>query len=507
MTRCSSLRIILPVLCIIFFSRKDDAKTRWSSLHQIPDADFIESNRFVLDLQGCNIVDSAEGIVFIPYGIVNIGLNDWVNVEAGYAGGFTMGIKAAILSEKGDYIPSVALGFHDIFSHKEAHLSDHKADTLNSELYLVLGKSLENIKLRFHLGIQTMVHNHNEVFNPFLGFEKYFGNGFYVTMESFRLDKRFHFSMYASYRFLKNRMEIFAGIADFDEILRDRRYSIISTEKRSFTRPGIRIGLRFRERFGFGKNSGIRGLEDRICYQNEIISKLRKEVDSLKVAQQNQKTGKKVCDSLETTKQPQITEEDKLKIFAVQKLSELKTIFSEEPFEPQKVKAVRKELVSKKDQILPVLHEIALDIKKESRIRLLAISSLGESGYGTAADMLIDILAQVNIPELKIETLIALGKLNEVRAVSIIQEFLDDPDDAVAFVASEVLQKIQKETGIFLEPVETVPDVIPEQKIGTKGDNFDESDKIPVYDKKNDSGAEKKPAIDMYLPDPQDYLE
>jgi len=495
MTKSSSRRILLLVLCMIIYSQSD-AKTRWSSLHQIPDADFIESKKFVLDMQGCNIFDSTEGVIFIPQGVLNFGLSEWVNIEAGFAGGFTCGMKARILDEKNSFVPSVALGIHNLFSHKEAHLSDHEADTLKTEFYLALGKNIEKIKLRVHLGIQTMAYNRDEIFNPFLGLEKYFGSGFYISMETFRLDKRFHFSMFASYRFLKNRMEVFAGIADFGEMLRDRRYSIVSSADNSFTRPSIRFGLRFSERFGLGKKEGLKGLEDRLLHQNKTINQLRKEVDSLKMVQEMpEKEGLKSDSSV-------IIKESEIKLFTRQKLTELKTAFAKEPFEPQEVMAVREGLVSQRSQIIPVLHEIALDISEDSRLRSLAISSLGGINDSWAADMLINILGKINMRDLKIETIIALGKLNEVRAVSIIQQFVDDPDDAVSFTASEVLQKIKKETGIGLEPVEPVPDYIPEQKIGSDDDDFMEKEIDDENRKENEIEKDE-----ILLPEPQNFSE
>ena len=47
-----------------------------------------------------------------PAALLNIGIMEWVNVEGGYAGGPTLGFKARILGESGDYVPSVALGVH-----------------------------------------------------------------------------------------------------------------------------------------------------------------------------------------------------------------------------------------------------------------------------------------------------------------------------------------------------------------------------------------------------------
>jgi hypothetical protein len=54
------------------------------------------------------------------------------------------------------------------------------------------------------------------------------------------------------------------------------------------------------------------------------------------------------------------------------------------------------------------------------------------------------------------------------------QQLANDPNDAVAFTASEVLQKLEKETGIILssgKTTEIAPQSIPESKIGFRNEN------------------------------------
>lgn len=461
MTKSNNLRKIIPIICLVVFSQID-AKTRWSSLHQIPDADFIEGSKFVLDLQCNNIYDTTREAIFLPYGIIKFGISEWINIEVGYAGDAIFGMKTKLLDDMGYFVPSIAIGIDNLFSHKDAYFNDYPADNLQTELYLAFSKSIEPIKLRAHFGAKVMAYNHKEAFNVFVGLEKYFGAGFYLTLETFLLGDKYHLSMFASYRFLKNRLEIFAGLVDFGQLIDGDDLSFASDKGRAITRPGVRFGLRFRERwFALGKREGIEGLEDHLRRQDKTISELRQEVDSLRTVQGTPLIVEKP-DTVD-----EIKKESEIKKFTKQKLKELKRAFEKEPFEPLDVNVIRDELVIRKDSVAPVLHEIAMDMAEESRIRILSISCLGEFANSWAADLVMDILDRVNMRDLKIEAIIALGKLKETRAIPMIQQLTGDTDDAVAFTASEVLKKIIKETGIVPEPSETVPNIIPEQKIGS----------------------------------------
>ncbi|MDO5575624.1 MAG: HEAT repeat domain-containing protein [Fibrobacter sp.] len=475
MTKSSNLKKLLPIICLVVFSQID-AKTRWSSLHQIPDADFIEGSKFVLDLQCNNIYDTTIEAIFLPYGTIKFGISEWINIEVGYAGKAIFGMKTKLLDDMGYYVPSIAIGIDNLFSHKDAYFNDYPADILQTELYLSFSKSIEPIKLRAHLGAKVMAYNHKESFNVFFGLEKYFGAGFYLTLETFSLGGKYHFSAFASYRFFKTRLEVFAGMADLGQLINGKDISLASEKTSAITRPGIRFGLRLRERwFALGKHEGIEGLEDHLRRQDKTISELRQEVDSLRTVQGTPQIIEKPVAAAE------IKKESEIKKFTKQKLKELKHAFEKEPFEPLDVNVIRDELVISKDSVTPVLHEIAMDMAEESRIRSLAISCLGEFANSWAADLVMDILDRVNMRDLKIEAIIALGKLKETRAIPMIQQLTGDTDEAVAFTASEVLKKIIKEAGIVLEPSETVPNFIPEQKIGS-GD----SDIIPEIDTESD---------------------
>ena len=83
-------------------------------------------------------------------------------------------------------------------------------------------------------------------------------------------------------------------------------------------------------------------------------------------------------------------------------------------------------------------------------MRLLGISLIGDIGGTGASDILLDVLSQSEDPDIKIEILIALGKMKETRAVYVMEQLANDPTDVVAFTAQEVLQKLAREKGIKL---------------------------------------------------------
>ena len=85
-------------------------------------------------------------------------------------------------------------------------------------------------------------------------------------------------------------------------------------------------------------------------------------------------------------------------------------------------------------------------------MRLLGISLIGDIGGSGASDILLDVLSQSEDPDIKIEILIALGKMKETRAVYVMEQLANDPTDVVAFTAQEVLQKLAREKGIKLSP-------------------------------------------------------
>ena len=82
-----------------------------------------------------------------------------------------------------------------------------------------------------------------------------------------------------------------------------------------------------------------------------------------------------------------------------------------EPFDPQKVKLVINEIVSFREKAAPSLEDLLIDRKTDRYIRTYSAAMLGEIGNSGSSDVLLDVLAITNDPDIKIEILIALGKI------------------------------------------------------------------------------------------------
>jgi hypothetical protein len=466
------LKCIPFLLIVLFWAEYSDAKTRWSTFHYIPDADLLEGGSLLWDanvyylLNNSTDSSSKSSSKAKPGGTLTLGIIEWVNVSAGYAGGPTLGMKMRLLGETRDWMPSVALGVRNIFSCQDGYYFGNEGDSISNEIYLAFEKGIENLRLRLNLGVMSVPKDKNDKFNFFFGAEKYFGKGLYLTFELFRRQKTIVPSLFVDWRFLKKKMELYGGVVDISGLASRDKLS------HSFVQPGVHAGIRFLVTIRRGKSDGFTTLEDRLVRQEQIIKSLQGDLDSLK---KSLTKGTRRIDGLsESVKEllsDSTSEAQRFNAITREKLAGLKTLYEQEPFEPDLIKKAVQELVIHREKILPVLVEVAVDKKEDNRIRTLATGICGEINNSAAADALIDILSQTSIPEIKIEALIALGKLKDIRAAFLIQQLSLDPNDAVAFTAAEVLQKLEKETGVPLTYVKKTgaPDnSIPENRIGVR---------------------------------------
>lgn len=448
--------LMAGIILLVLASFSLQAKTRWSALHFVPDADFLMGGQFVADAEAYYFSDTLAKAVIKPAALVNIGIIEWVNIEAGYAGGPTLGFKARIIGESGNYVPSVALGVHNIISNREAGLFDAK-DTLTNEVYLALSKSIDPLKMRIHLGIQTIPKSSTDQLNPYFAIEQYFGNGLYGSLEVFRRKQEFNPSLFVSYRFLKKRLEIAAGAVRINRLFFDKnnqfKVALGDTGTKDFVKPGIWFGLRYCFSLGFGKKDAFSTVEDRVSRQNETIRSLSLAVDSLRlIMTETRRRMYDVNTSLLKMTDSMSTDKSRLKPILLDKISSLKNLYAEEPFEPERVRRAINEIVALHENALPALREILLDKTLDKKVRVLTVTLLGDIGNSGASDILLDVLSQTQDPDIKIEICIALGKIKETRAEYVLEQLANDPVDAVAFTAQEVLLKLTKETGMKLAP-------------------------------------------------------
>jgi hypothetical protein len=269
-------------------------------------------------------------------------------------------------------------------------------------------------------------------------------------------------------------------------------------------RPGVYFGLRFYGNLGkLGRNDGLMSLEDRVNVQGILIDSLRYQFDSLKtVLVGGSKKLNHIDSSLTAFTDSSLKSKDRYRSIAIEKLNSLRVFYSQEPFEPELVKKGYEEIVGYRNEMVPVLFEIVFDLSLDKKLRTLAVSVLGQIGTGKALDALIDILSQSKETEVKIEALISLGNNKETRAIYLMKQLENDPDDALSFTAAEVLKKIESLTGLKTNVTDTsnrLPLTIPESKIGG-GKNSSTNDK-PVNTQNQKSAISADSAAKIILGD------
>jgi HEAT repeat protein len=115
-----------------------------------------------------------------------------------------------------------------------------------------------------------------------------------------------------------------------------------------------------------------------------------------------------------------------------------------------------------------VLKYIVLDPQVDRKVHVQAMTRLGEIGTPKAADAVLEILPQVQDGDVRIEGLIAIGTMRDMRATYLIEQLANDPNEAVAFTATEVLQKLERSASqkpASEKAASSLPQKIPERKI------------------------------------------
>lgn len=438
------------------------AKTRWGALQLIPDPDMLGAGEFVISGMGYYTADTSGESMVAPGGMARLGIVEWVNLHGGYAGGPTFGLKARILGETSRFMPTLTIGAHNIFSHKEAYYfgSEFEADTgkpFSGEYFIGLAKNLDAIKTRLHFGLQSIPPIKEERFNPYFGIEKYFGKGLYATVEVHRRAGEFHPSLFVAYRFFNNRFEINAGLVELRHLLLNDQnkfeFYLAKPAGSHFVKPGIWFGARFRGGFGLGKLKGFKSVDDRVRVQEEVIEELRNNAAELEnELEKSRKDLSSVQQSLDMLVDSGTTGKEYLESVILEKLMALRSLYNTVPYDPEAVRNAQREIVAYRARALPALKDVVKDDSEDRFLRVLAISLIGEIGNRDASGVLLGILSESADPDLKIEALISLGKLKETRATYVMKQLANDPHDGVAFTAQEILREFEEELGVRVSP-------------------------------------------------------
>jgi hypothetical protein len=433
------------------------AVTRWSTIQLIPNADMLPGGRFTAEVDFLWGLDdfSFSSPVFGQH--LRFGFSEWVGLDIGYVDGFTMGMKARVIKEDLNrwYVPSLAIGAQNLYTSREAFYFDGGNDYPKNEFYAVAAKSSEWAMLRGHAGFMSAVTGEGgkDRFNPFIGIEKYFGQGFYVTAEAQRRTADFLLSLFVVYRPLSDRFEFNVGVIDAPGVGgRD--------DPKAF-KPMFRAGLKVLLGAGFNSLDGLTGVEDRIDRQRELISALNRRIDAMAVETQWN------ADRIHELSGLSIDSRNEERKRVVDELTRLRNLYDQEPFDPEVVRNMIEDIRARYDDFYsPHLRVIITDSELDSRIRRLAVSIIGDMRDKAASNILISILGRFEEPTLKIETMVALGKMKEERAGPMLLQLKNDQNRGVAFAAREAHNLIfGSETGEETGPLMD-DNIIPERRLG-----------------------------------------
>ncbi|MDR0305873.1 MAG: HEAT repeat domain-containing protein [Chitinispirillales bacterium] len=435
------------------------AKTRWGTLQLVPSADMIAGDRIVVDADLFWLTDTFSFSQASSFHRVHLGISEWVNFDLGYADGFTMGFKACVLKEgPALYWPTVTIGTQNLYANREAvYFGKGKRGYPHNELYIAAAKSSEELKLRVHTGVITAIDYiiKPDRFNPFVGFEKYIGAGAYVTLEAQRRSAEIIFALFATKRIIRDRLEFSVGVVDLPGMFSDKNRKVI--------KPGVRAGLKVNIGHGLNSMDGLAGIEDRIDAQRDTLTAFRRELKMLK--EESQWNALRI-DALSGMPQ----EHFERRIQVVDELIKLQNLYDQIPFDPEIVKAAIDRIKDQYETYLPHLSVIVTDPKIQLRLRRLAVSLIGETGDRSSSAILVSMLSRFEEPELKIEIMIALGKLKETRSRDALKTLREDSDTAVAFTASEVYRALfgddEKTDEVIDSVVEEEHLTVPEKRIG-----------------------------------------
>ncbi|MFW6244380.1 MAG: HEAT repeat domain-containing protein [Fibrobacterota bacterium] len=439
--------IAVMVSCLTF---SVPAKTRWSSIQYIPNADLIPAGRFLVDANLFWAMDTFNFTSPVSVQRLEMGLSEWLNFDVGYAGGLTMGFKTCVVRETSGFVPTVTLGVQNLFTNKETGYFGEHRDYPANEVFLAFAKSMDVIRLRITLGALSAPSSENDVFNPFFGFEKYFGSNLYMSLESQMRSRRLSFSLFSSWRPVRDRLEINVGIIDLER-------AFASSYAESMIKPGLKVGIRVNLGSGLNSVDGLTGIEDRIDWQNQRLSSLESRIDSLK--KEVVWNSKRISDRSAYPKE--YLEE---RAYVLDELTKLSNSYNQEPFDPQNVRSSVDLILEQREKFAPHLRAIVTDVNLDWQVRTLAVTMLGELKDRNAVGILIGLLERPGNAAMKIEAMIALGKMEESGAADVLKKLVDDSDNGVAFTALEILKELKRVTGdeespdSAPEPVTEVPE-------------------------------------------------
>lgn len=429
------------------------AKTRWSSNHIIPDADFVGAGELITRYEMFINSDSTGQVNFTHLAPFEMGFSEWLTLSLGYTDGVTLGFKGRILDEYNKYTPSLAIGVRNLFANEQlarGGVNSRNYDYLG-EIYLALSKSVEPIKTRFHLGVSSYPNSSNDQINIQFGVEKYFGNAFYTTLEGWSFADQLNLAIFGTFRVLKSQnLEVAVGLIDIERLFfnssNEASFSLTPDFSTDPVKPGISLTVAYAIPLSFGSKTQFRDIEDLYQEQEKNMKETRDKVDSLALLlaessfRADSLSGRvdslsKVVNSADTI--PSFYEN----ILAL--LISYNNIYNQDIFKPNDAKKISGEIFGYGDDASPALLGV-LSIESDENLKLRAISLLGEMKSKDAVPSLLDMLADTRNSRMKIEIISALGNIDDRSVTYAITHLASSADEAVALTAKEILSLWEK---------------------------------------------------------------
>jgi hypothetical protein len=249
-----------------------------------------------------------------------------------------------------------------------------------------------------------------------------------------------------------NRAVFGGGLSELSQVFRQKGsfgfYMESDSNRTGFLAPGISANLAFYFNMSGGSSSaGFRALDD-------DLSDMRREMNDLKARLRDAEarldvTGKHVSEldqdltvftskgSAKAKADHKVVIDELLQV--IQKLLENKDMA-----DPEEISGYARKITAYRELAIPKLSDIIRNPKSEPRLASLCIQMIGQIGDKRSREILVRIL-DYRSANLKIDAIIALGKLRDRTVVEDLKRALNDTDEAVVLAAREVINSLGAE--------------------------------------------------------------
>jgi hypothetical protein len=433
-------RDLIRILCLMLLALPAKGRGEEGIMHLIPDVAMLPQGGIDGGQSSFFTGNRTEGTFGRGEVDARLGLSDFADIDLGYAGGFTLGLTASVLHERSWYLPSIAVGFSNVFNNSDNFLFKYDSAAWKSDAFIALGKNVPLLGIRLCGGFEAMPEVPQAQATPFFGIEKSIGNHATLSLETRRIDRALQPSLFANAWLFGDRAELSLGAVDMNAMVMNGagtlNVSFFSPARGGTVQPGVWVGLRFHgvaQKRPAAPSPALLGA--RCNEQGKRIAALERVSDSLRrgLAQSG-----RMIDSLRGS----ITLA-RYKNGILENLTMLAALYSQPNFDVSQVWIIKKEITDLGDLAVPDLQAIALDKSCDASVHAQAVGLLGDIGSQNAADAVFEVLSTTHDPETVIEGCIAAGKMHDRRAETLLEKFAGDRNESVAFTAASTLKQLK----------------------------------------------------------------